>query len=252
MTAQLSEIAYKKSVIDSQKKWVVFLHDSLGCIELWKDFPEKFQEMTGLNVLIYDRQGYGQSPSFSCQQRGLGYMEIEAVILAQLLEHWKIEKPILFGHSDGGTIAMIYAGMFPDQVSGIITEGAHIFVEEITLEGINQVVHQYQTTQLKEKLAKYHASLTNDLFWSWADTWRSPTFKHWNCEAFLPKIICPSLLIQGEDDEFGSLLQVTKSLELIGENASSLILPNTKHSPHKEKPEEILNVVNEFIQDQVL
>lgn len=249
MSIQLSEIAYQKLLINPHKKWIVFLHDSLGCIELWRDFPVKVQQATGLNVLVYDRQGYGKSCAFSYAERGLGYMEIEAVLLSQLLKYWEIERPFLFGHSDGGTIALIYAGMFPNQVSGIITEGAHVFVEDITLAGIKEVIHQYQSTNLKDKLSKYHGHLTDVLFWAWANTWTKPEFQYWNCLSFLPKIDCPTLLIQGEQDEFGSLLQVTKCLDLIGENASSLMLPNTKHSPHKGQPEVVVNAVCGFFEN---
>jgi pimeloyl-ACP methyl ester carboxylesterase len=184
---------------------------------------------------------------FSYAERDNGYMELEADILVELLDYYKIDQPILFGHSDGGSIALIAAGKYPDQFKGVITEGAHIFVEDITLAGIKAAVELYQTTNLKDKLAKYHAYKTEAMFRAWADTWLKPSFRNWNIEKFLPAITCPVLVIQGEEDEYGTLLQVERIVEQVSGPAEKFILPGVKHSPHKEVPEVILEEVYNFL-----
>lgn len=226
---------------------LVFLHDSLGCIKLWRDFPAKLGEATKCNVLIYDRQGYGKSASFTSSERRKDYMEIEAEVLNALLVHCEISNAILFGHSDGGTIALLTASKYPDGISGIITEGAHIFVEGITLAGIRQAVNNYETTDLKDKLSKYHGDKTDAVFWAWAKTWLAKEYKDWNIEHFLPNIQCPSLIIQGANDEYGSLRQVGNILKQVDGDSTKLIISNIGHSPHKEASELTLDKSAEFI-----
>ena len=240
------KINFERIDINRSKPTIVFLHDSLGCVELWRKFPLELGEITNCNVLMYDRQGYGNSCSFTYSERDTGYMELEADILVGLLDYWKLDKVILFGHSDGGSIALIAAGKYPARFHSIITEGAHIFVEDITLQGITEAVKAYHSTNLKDRLTKYHGDKTADLFWAWAKTWHTPKFKLWNIEKFLPLITCPALIIQGEEDEYGSLNQVYRSISGIGNNARSLILKNTKHSPHKESKKEVLHEVSLF------
>ncbi|MEM9051016.1 MAG: alpha/beta hydrolase [Bacteroidota bacterium] len=248
----LDQLAVKRIGSDPNLPTIVFLHDSLGCIELWRDFPEKLGTLTNCNVIIYDRQGYGKSCAFSYQKRGNDYMELEADILIELLDKWNLEKATLFGHSDGGSIALIAAGKYPDRVSGVITEGAHIFVEDITINGIQEATDLYKTTNLKAKLEKYHGDKTEDMFWAWAATWNTEEFKSWNIEHFLPTINCPCLIIQGEDDEYGSLEQVERIISGSSDFGVKLILPGVKHTPHKEKPEEILNAAKRFIDNVTL
>ena len=227
---------------------LVFLHDSLGCITLWRDFPVKLAELSQCNLLVYDRQGYGQSPGFSYAQRTTAYMEWEADILIQLLEYYRVEQPLLFGHSDGASIALIAAGKYPNRIKAVISEAAHIFVEDITLFGINEAAQAYQTTNLKEKLAKYHGNKTEAMFRAWVDTWRAPFFRNWNIERFLPQIACPVLAIQGEADEYGSLAQVEGIKQGIKGVVEVEILPGLKHTPHKENPEAVLETSLRFIQ----
>src|SRR5262249_47331630 len=148
----------------------------LGCITLWRDFPVNLAKLTGCNAIIYDRQGYGQSSHFD-SKRSKEYLEKEAEILAKLLEKCNIKKAILFGHSDGGSISLIAAARYPDRITGVITEGAHVFVEEITLQGIREAKELYKNTNLKEKLAKYHGEKTEDVFKAWTETWLSEEFQ---------------------------------------------------------------------------
>lgn len=226
---------------------IVFLHDSLGCIELWRDFPRRLSEVTKCDAILYDRQGYGQSCTFSYTERDNNYLEQEADILNALLDHWGLDQVLLFGHSDGASIALITAAKYPDRIAGLISEAAHVFVESITLQGIQDALHAYQTTTLKTKLEKYHGKKTAALFEAWTKTWTTDTFRSWNIEHFLPNIICPSLVIQGEADEYGTLQQVHAILEQTTGSASSLIIPNIGHTPHKEELELVLEQATHFI-----
>lgn len=242
-----NEIAVKRFDKFPNKPTIIFLHDSLGCIKLWREFPKKLGELTGCNILIYDRQGYGKSCPFSYSVRDNYYMEQEADLLNNLLDFWKIDKAILFGHSDGGSISLIAAGKYPDKIQGVITEGAHIFVEDITLHGIKEAIKLYKTTDLKNKLEKYHGNKTDEMFWAWASTWITEEFREWNIEKFLPKIKCPSMIIQGQEDEYGTLKQVENIITQTNKLSNKLIIPNVKHTPHKEVPELILHKVRDFI-----
>jgi len=226
---------------------IIFLHESLGCIELWREFPQELGEMTTYNVLVYDRLGYGKSEPFDNPERDNFYVENEADTLNLLLEKWDIDKAILFGHSDGGSIALIAAAKYPAKISGIITEGAHVFVEEVTLKGIREAIHAYRTTDLKTRLVKYHGRNTEDMFWAWAKIWTMETFRTWNIENFLGDIQCPALTIQGEEDEYGTLDQVESIMKRINRQSEKFIIPNIKHTPHKDIPELVLNKSAEFI-----
>lgn len=242
----IAQLAQKHRVVDRARPTLVFLHDSLGCIELWRDFPEKLAERTQTNLLVYDRQGYGKSCGFSSPHRPIDYLEQEANVLQALLQHHQITQAVLFGHSDGGSIALIAAALYPENIVGLITEGAHVLVEDITLDGIRAAVQAYQTTDLKKRLEKYHQANTESLFYAWTDTWTAEAFRRWNIEHFLPKIKCPALVLQGAQDEFGTLDQVARILEGIRQ-AQAAIIPDCGHSPHKEKPQETLAQTAAFV-----
>ncbi|MDL2238749.1 alpha/beta hydrolase [Bacteroidales bacterium OttesenSCG-928-K03] len=247
LKSKLNEIAFKRIGNYPDRPTIIFLHDSWGCIGLWRDFPEKLGEMTKCNVLIYDRQGYGKSCPFTYSKRDNNYLEEETDILNELLDYWNIDNAILFGHSDGGSIALIAAAKYPEKILGIIIEGAHVFVENITVEGIKEAEQAYQSGNLKSKLEKYHGDKTDKMFQMWAETWSSETFKTWNIEHFLPKIHCNTLVIQGENDEFGTMEQVNKIVEQTSGFAQKFIVPNAKHTPHKETPELLIEKSVEFI-----
>jgi len=236
-------------IIDEERPTLIFLHDSLGSIELWRNFPKLLGEATHCNVLIYDRQGYGHSAPFTDSERRNDYLEIEADVLNKLTDQCGLKKTILFGHSDGGSIALIAAAKYPSTIQGIITEGAHIFVEDITLEGIRRAVHAYHTTNLKERLKKYHSDKTEKVFWAWAKTWLTDEFRSWNIERFLPHIKCPALIIQGERDEYGTIEQVNGIINQISSKANLLIIPSIGHTPHKEAKEVVLKKAILFIND---
>lgn len=231
----------------SERPVIIFLHESLGCTELWRDFPAKLAEKTKCNILVYDRQGHGRSDPFISDKRKNDYMEDEANTLIELMQECQIKNAILFGHSDGGTIALLAASKFPSKISGVITEGAHVFAEEVTLNGIRKAVESFHSTDLKKKLMKYHGDKTESVFYAWADKWLSDEFRNWNIEHFLPDIQCPVLVIQGEHDEYGSIKQIDAIVNQVSGPAFKYIIPYTGHTPHKEIAEEVTKRSAEFI-----
>jgi pimeloyl-ACP methyl ester carboxylesterase len=238
--------------VDNEFPTLVFLHDSLGCIELWRDFPELLAYKLKCNYLVYDRLGYGKSTrDKQLPNRGNNYHEVEADRLIGLINDFNLQKPILFGHSDGGTSALIAAAKAPNLIKGVITEGAHIFTEERTLNGIIEAKSSYRDTDLRNKLYKYHGERVDDLVPAWINIWLHDSFKNWNIEGFLPQIICPTLVIQGEKDEFGTLNQVEGILKGLSGFGEKLIIPNCGHTPHKESKNVVLEQCALFIEDKI-
>jgi len=251
--SELVIINDKKLYIDFQNNYencptIVFLHDSLGCVQLWRDFPKRLAEATQCNILVYDRLGYGKSEPMPTHERPTNYMELEADILNDLLATLEINNAILFGHSDGGTISLITASKYPARIKAIIVEAGHIFVEEITLQGIYEAIDNYKTTNLPERLQKYHSDKVDAIFKAWTETWTSSDYRDWNIEHLLPKITWPLLFIQGEADEYGTLEQVEKTISQVNGKAEKYIIPNIGHTPHKEATEIVLNKVTDYIQ----
>ena len=245
-------IAYKYNRTFPGRPTLIFLHDSLGCIQLWRDFPEKLGNELQMNVFVYDRLGYGKSMPFQKQERSLLYMEEEADFLAEIVSELNIENPILFGHSDGASIALIAAGKYPNLYKMILLEGAHIFVEDVTLKGINDATELYLTTDLKTKLEKYHGENTDPLFWAWSKTWNRPDFLHWNIESFLPNIKCPVFIMQGEHDEYGTMKQVEGIQNQVAGPCELWYIPGAGHNPHKEVTDETLKQSKEFVEKYYL
>ena len=226
---------------------LVFLHEGLGCIELWRDFPEKLCLSTGCSGLVYDRKGYGESEPFEDTWPS-DYLHKEALIyLPALLKTVGVTDIVLIGHSDGGTIALMAASFYNNRIRGIITEAAHIFVEDITLSGIRRAVIDFETTVLKEKLSHYHKKNTEAIFYRWANRWLSSEFKSWNIEEYLIKITCPVLAIQGEDDEYGTPAQIEGIANLVSGPADVVLIPKCGHVPHFQAPKRVLGEMKQFI-----
>lgn len=247
MSFSLDRIAIKRIQNYSNRPTVIFLHDSLGCIELWRDFPDKLCELISCNALIYDRPGYGKSCNFLNPKRSYNYLEQEADLLLSLLDFWKLDQVFLFGHSDGGSIALIAASKYPNRIQGVVTEGAHVFVEDITIQGILDAVQLYQTTDLPQRLKKYHGDKTEAMFNAWYQTWTEPGFKSWNMEPFLQFITCPTLAIQGVNDEFGSEEQVDRIVNQVKGPGLKFMVEMAKHTPHKENPIPVLEKVSQIM-----
>lgn len=229
---------------------LVFLHDSLGCITTWRDFPEELGRALRADVLLYDRQGYGRSDLFGAVPRQADYMHREADVLMALLAAKSVQRPILFGHSDGGTIALLAAAKYPDRFQAVITAGAHVFVEEVTLNGIRAAERQYATTDLRQRLLKHHGERTDALFQAWTRTWQAPFFRDWDITADIRSIRCPVLVLQGTDDAYGTEAQVDAIVAAVGEEARKYMIPGAAHTPHKEAPAITHELVVQFLAQQ--
>ncbi len=242
---QTSNIYFKKWEVQNPRNTIVLLHDSLGCTVLWREWPEELAKQLNCNVISYDRRGYGKSDNYTVK-RPIDYLEQEAGILKDLLNYWQIEKPILFGFSDGASVATIFAGMFPKNIELLIIEGVHVLIEAETLKGIVEAENILQTTQIAKALQKYHGDKVYDLYYAWTKTWLSKEHQSWNIEHFIPNIIVPTLVIQGEFDEFGSMKQVDafdKSSGIV----QKLIVANAKHTAHKEQKSLVFSTITQFI-----
>ncbi|MEA3497370.1 MAG: alpha/beta hydrolase [Bacteroidota bacterium] len=239
-----------KDYISENSPILLFLHEGLGSIEQWNDFPALLSKQTKLPALLYDRYGHGKSEKLK-EKRKVDYLHTEAFeYLPMLLKKLKINnKLILFGHSDGGSIALLFASKFKNKTAGIITEAAHVFVEEITLKGIEEAKKKFEIIKLL--IEKYHGQNTEPMFYNWADRWLSNDFRNWNIENDLKKITCPALAIQGKKDKYGTKKQVESIVNNINKNAKALLIPNCGHNPHLEKQEYVLKKTLRFIEDKV-
>lgn len=232
---------------------LVFLHEGLGCVAMWRDFPARVAEVVGCGALVYSRAGYGQSDPITLP-RSLRYMHDEALdTLSQLLDVLDVRQAILVGHSDGGSIALIYAGSGrAERVRGLILEAPHVFTEEITLSSIAAAAESYRSGGLKTGLECYHGKNVDCAFWGWNQAWLDPDFRAWNIEEYLPQISVPVLVIQGEDDQYGTLRQVEAIKQGCAGQVRSLILPNCGHSPHRDQPQLALETMTAFLQEEKL
>lgn len=224
---------------------MVFLHEGLGSISMWRDFPQRLADATGCEAIVYSRYGYGRSTPRT-EPRAPRYMHDEGLLaLPEFLEELEIERPFLFGHSDGGSIALIHAGNAPNSVSGIIALAPHLMVEEVTLHGIAAARQTYLDTDLGKRLGRHHDDV-DSVFWSWNDIWLSPDFRDWNIEEYVPRITAPVLAIQGEDDEYATMEQIDR-IARFGKNVELVKLADCRHSPHKDQPVAVIGVVSEFV-----
>ncbi|MFN2359992.1 MAG: alpha/beta fold hydrolase [Marinobacter sp.] len=230
---------------------LVFLHESLGNIALWKRFPSQLSEATGLDALVYERQGYGAS-SDEPLPRPLDYLEHEGEIwLPRLLDALDIKEVILVGHSDGGSIALIAAAALGARVKGLVTMAAHIWADHLTLSGIREMRRRYLEEGIREKLQRHHGDRTDTLFYAWQDVWLDEAFqKSLDFSRWLDAIQCPAMIIQGEEDEYGVPEQVNRIVEGIGSRAVPVFMAETGHSPHLEQPQRVLSLIVGFLRTE--
>lgn len=224
---------------------LVFLHEGLGSVAMWRDFPQRVADRCGCPALVYSRAGYGRSGPARLP-RAVDYMHHEGlVVLPALLAALDIHRPILCGHSDGASIALICAGGTPTELTGLILMAPHVRVEELTVTSIAGAAEAYRETDLPSRLARHHAD-PDTAFWGWNEIWLAPAFRGWNIEAFLPAIHCPVLTIQGEDDEYGTMAQIDAIAAAVGD-VEQCRLADCRHSPHKDQTEAALDAMGSFV-----
>lgn len=225
---------------------LVFLHQGLGSTSSWRDYPDRLSAATGAPALVYSRLGHGGSDPMT-GPRGLDYLHREALeVLPAVLDQMGITDPLLVGHSDGATIALIFAASSGRPLRGAIVEAPHSFIEPITLEGVREAAEETRAADLIERLRRHHRD-PEPLFRAWTDTWLSPSFAAWNIEGLLPAIRCPLLLIQGENDEYGTPEQIHAVARQVRGPAETLLLPCCGHTPHRECEDLVLEAGASFI-----
>jgi len=224
---------------------LVFLHDGLGSLAMWKNFPRRLCEAHGLRGLMYSRYGYGQSTPKPPEERwGVDFLHVQArEVLPQLLAGLGIERPWLYGHSDGGSIALLYAASHP--ASGVVVAAPHILVEDLTLASIENARGSYESTDLRQRLGRYHAD-ADSAFRGWNDVWLDPAFRAWTIEDEMPRLRCPVFALQGLDDEYGTLEQI-RGIARRAPQTRLLELPHCGHAPHRDQPDLVIDEVGRFI-----
>jgi len=224
---------------------IVFLHEGVGSLSTWRDFPRQIAQATGCSTLTYSRFGHGHSDPLEAPRR-VDFMHQEALqLLPELLDRLEVEQPVLLGHSDGASIALIYAGGSGRPVSGLIAMAPHVMVEDVSIDSIRETKRLFEVTDLREKLARHHAD-PETTFRGWNDIWLDPGFRGWNIEGFLPRVACPILAIQGEGDDYGTMEQVDRIARLAAD-VELIKLRDCGHFPHRDQPEAVINAVARFV-----
>ncbi len=228
---------------------LVLLHEGLGSIDLWKNFPQELAIATGCRVFVFSRYGYGRSTPLS-EKRNFDYMHQEALnTLPNFLKHIGVDRPILIGHSDGASIAMIHNGGGHD-VGGLVLMAPHVFVEDLTVKSIEQARIAFETTELSKKLGRYHEDVAS-AFWGWNDIWLSPEFKNWDIQMYVEKLSCESLLIQSDNDPYGTLAQIEVIEKLSRAPTQRVILKDCGHSPHFDQASATIDAIAQFVEDSL-
>jgi pimeloyl-ACP methyl ester carboxylesterase len=230
-----------------ERTTLIFLHEGLGCIEMWRDFPQRLCDATRCPGIVYDRTGYGGSSPWPADP-GIQYMEREADdILPRLLAKLAVEDCVLVGHSDGGTIALNYAGSDPGPLRAVVTLAAHAVNEPVCVEAIRRARAAFASGDLRTRLRKYHGDNVDGAFRLWSDAWVSPGFEPMDADGRLPGIVVPVQAIQGEDDEYGSELQLGIIAGKVGGYCETRLVPDCGHSPHLQQPAYVLSEITRFV-----
>jgi pimeloyl-ACP methyl ester carboxylesterase len=236
---------------DPRLPLIVFLHEGLGSLSMWRDFPQALCAAVGCRGLVYSRPGYGRStPRAPDEAWGLDFMhrqarEVLPALLAALHIDTAAQPPWLFGHSDGGSIALLYAAIFPGRVAGAVLLAPHILVEDLSLTSIAQARQAYLDTDLRGKLARHHDD-PDSAFWGWNDIWLHPPFRHWSIVDEICAITCPLLAMQGVDDQYGTLEQINGIARRVP-GTELRALADCGHSPHRDQPEAVIAAAAAFI-----
>ncbi len=260
--AELVEIPWRDRRVRIEHRWVgaaagaaapliVFLHEGLGSISMWRDFPDRLCAAAGARGLVYSRPGYGRSTPRAAEEAwDTDFMHRQAhEVLPALLRALGIDatraKPWLFGHSDGGSIALLYAARFPEALAGAIVLAPHIMVEDLSVASIEKAREAYLTTDLRARLAKHHDD-PDSAFWGWNGIWLHPPFREWSIEDEIASIRCPLLAMQGVDDEYGTLEQIRGIARRVPQTAL-VEIPDCRHSPHRDAPDAVIRHATTFI-----
>lgn len=224
---------------------LVFLHEGLGSVSHWRDFPAQVAGATKCRATVYSRYGSGNSDVLT-EPRSVRFMHDEGLkVLPDLLSKLKVDRPMLIGHSDGASIAIIYAGAH-DRVRGLVLMAPHVFVEDLSVESIAEARQQFETTDLPEKLARHHRDARRT-FWGWNDIWLRPDFRSWNIEEYLRRITCPILVIQGLQDQYGTMAQVEAIQRQAAGPVDVLAIDNCRHSPQRDQPVQTVQAITKFV-----
>ncbi len=225
---------------------LVFLHEGLGSIELWRGFPAAVHDATGRRTVVYARHGYGQSAVVT-EPRGVDYMHLEAIeVLPALLDALALERPVLIGHSDGASISLIHEGARAGETSALVLLAPHVIVEDLSVAGIEQAKRVFESTDMADRLAKYHRDPAAT-FWGWNRIWLDPAFRAWDLTELLPAVDVPVLLIQGRDDEYGTMRQLDLIEAGVDAPVTRVELDDARHSPHLDRPDTVLDATVRFL-----
>jgi pimeloyl-ACP methyl ester carboxylesterase len=246
---------------DASKPLIVFLHEGLGSVAMWKEFPQQLCAATDCRGLVYSRPGYGKStprdkseawqPDFMHQQA----FDVLPALFKALNVDTSANPPILYGHSDGGSIALLFAAKYPMNTLATIVAAPHIFVEDVSINSIEAARIDFlstskKTADLRSKLARYHDDV-DSAFWGWNDIWLNPAFRHWNLTQAIKTITCPLLAVQGLNDEYGTLEQI-RGIKRLLPHTQLLEIPNCRHSPHRDQPEALMTACQSFLKSLYL
>ena len=259
--AQFIDIAWAGRPVRIEHQWInrdkrgaplmVFLHEGLGSVSMWRDFPQRLCAATGCRGLVYSRPGYGRSTPRAAEEAwNMDFMHRQArEVLPALLDALGIDtatdKPWLLGHSDGGSIALLYAACYPQRIAGTIVLAPHILVEDLSVSSIAKARTAYLETDLRQRLSRHHDD-PDSAFWGWNDIWLRPDFRHWSIESEISAITCPLLAVQGLDDEYGTLEQIRGIARRVPQT-QLLELPDCGHSPHRDQPDTLIAAISAFI-----
>jgi pimeloyl-ACP methyl ester carboxylesterase len=261
MSAATVLVPYRGGAVDIEYGWLnperrsapllVFLHEGLGSLSAWRDFPARLCDAGGMRGLLYSRPGYGRSTPRRTDERWTpAYMHEQArdllpALLASLGIDTETDPPWLLGHSDGGSIALIFAATFPRHVAGVIALAPHVFVEDLSIDSIRAARAAYLMGALRDRLARHHAD-PDSAFWGWNEIWLDPAFRSWNIDSLLSGIRCPVLAVQGEDDEYGTLAQVDGVARSVS-HAEQLVLDACGHAVHRDQPDDLIRATTKFV-----
>jgi pimeloyl-ACP methyl ester carboxylesterase len=229
---------------------LVFLHEGLGSTGLWRDFPESIAARTGAEAIVYSRRGNGFSTPID-EPRRVSYMHDEAlIVLPRLLDALDVRETVLFGHSDGGSIAVVFTAEYPQRVRALVLEAPHLFVETLSVESIAAIRTQYESTSLRQRMSRYHADV-DGTFYGWNDIWLAPEFADWNIEAYAERVRAPVLAMQGVDDEYGTPAQIDAMAARTSGPVDRLLLARCGHAPHRDRRQLVEAVAGDWIEERL-